>query len=180
MTATASRRELLASLGLVAVGGSLVLVAAGRPWSERVVQGAGVPAVRTLRDGTDIALAAPLGLLCLAGVVGLLAARAWLRRAVAVLVLAAGGTVGALSAAFLAASADDRRVAWPLVCLAGAVLVVTGAAIAVVRGGRWPAMSGRYERGAAAATPARPQGLWDALDAGVDPTEGERTGRPAR
>ncbi|MCW2882123.1 MAG: hypothetical protein JWQ95_6223 [Sphaerisporangium sp.] len=75
--------------------------------------------------------------------------------------------------------------AWPGAAAAGGVLLVLAGVLAVARGGRWPGMSDRYDRagsppeGAGTESTARPQrpgqaerSLWDALDRGVDPTDG--------
>lgn len=78
---------------------------------------------------------------------------------------------------------------WQAVALAGALLVTAAGLLTAWRGGRWPAMSSRYERSPRRAPdggdpPAPDAGdglapdtgsLWDALSRGADPTD-----RPAR
>jgi len=80
---------------------------------------------------------------------------------------------------------------WQAVALTGALLVMATGLLTAWRGGRWPAMSSRYERvprpapgaegGPAPDTgdePAPDTGsLWDALSRGADPTD--RPARPA-
>jgi uncharacterized membrane protein (TIGR02234 family) len=66
---------------------------------------------------------------------------------------------------------------WQDLALAGALLVTAAGLLTAWRGGRWPAMSSRYER--APQPPPGPTGvaaddtgtLWDALSRGADPTE---------
>jgi uncharacterized membrane protein (TIGR02234 family) len=66
---------------------------------------------------------------------------------------------------------------WQEVALAGALLVVAAGLLTAWRGGRWPAMSSRYERAPkpgpeAGDGPAPDTGsLWDALSRGADPTD---------
>ncbi|MEU0221373.1 TIGR02234 family membrane protein, partial [Streptomyces sp. NPDC006265] len=68
--------------------------------------------------------------------------------------------------------------AWPYVAVVGGVLILVAGLLALRYGRLWPAMSGRYERGATpqprrkapAVDPDRPEDLWKALDRGEDPT----------
>ncbi|HEY7430328.1 MAG TPA: Trp biosynthesis-associated membrane protein [Streptosporangiaceae bacterium] len=66
---------------------------------------------------------------------------------------------------------------WQDVALAGALLVIAAGLLTAWRGGRWPAMSGRYERAPRSAAdpgagpPPDAAGLWDALSRGADPTD---------
>ncbi|MGC5014075.1 TIGR02234 family membrane protein [Streptosporangium sp. DT93] len=77
---------------------------------------------------------------------------------------------------------------WPVVAGAGGALLLIAGVTAVVRGGRWPGMSGRYDRPGADPGTDRPapassassargvpteRALWDAIDEGTDPTAGE-------
>jgi hypothetical protein len=56
--------------------------------------------------------------------------------------------------------------------VAAAVLIVAAGIAVVVMATRLPAMSGRYERPRATASPAPEASAWDALSAGADPTVG--------
>jgi hypothetical protein len=71
---------------------------------------------------------------------------------------------------------------WRAAAVAGAVMVLAAGLAVAWRGGRWPVLSGRYERprpdGAADGAAA----LWDSLSSGLDPTEpgtGETPGQAA-
>lgn len=77
---------------------------------------------------------------------------------------------------------------WQGAALAGALLIVAAGLLTAWRGGRWPAMSSRYERAPRPAPDAAdgpapdPGSLWDALSRGGDPTDqppgpGPRPGR---
>jgi uncharacterized membrane protein (TIGR02234 family) len=99
---------------------------------------------------------------------------------------AAAGTWTALSGATVADALRDRNVlhgatdlpweivpVWPAVAATGALLVLAGGVLAILRGGRWAGMSGRYEReaGKPRAEAGDDKALWDALDRGDDPTD---------
>jgi uncharacterized membrane protein (TIGR02234 family) len=62
---------------------------------------------------------------------------------------------------------------WRWLALAGALAVLAAACAITWRGGRWPAMSSRYDRPGAGrqATVADTATLWESLSKGVDPTE---------
>jgi uncharacterized membrane protein (TIGR02234 family) len=72
---------------------------------------------------------------------------------------------------------------WQGAALAGALLVTAAGLLTTWRGGRWPAMSSRYERAPRPApspadrTAPDTGSLWDALSRGADPTE--RPAEPA-
>jgi hypothetical protein len=162
------RRELTASLLLVATGAVLLLVSAGRAWEPVTTAVPDSPTAHVARTGSDIAQTGVVGVLALAGVVGLVAASGWARRAVALVLVVAAALAVAAVVRFLGAPGPA---AWagPTAGLLGAALVALGAGAALVRGGHWPGMSSRYDREAAPEGPAR--GLWEAMDRGTDPTE---------
>lgn len=170
MSAAKARSRLL-SFGLVALGGALVVLSAGRTWLEVT------PVLDTALFDRAVAVtgreAAPatsaLGLVALAGAVALVTSGPVVRRVVAVLLALAGAGVLAVTIAFLrepggAARAAVARAtgvtgsggftslgtAWPTVCGAAAVLVGAGGLIAVVTAGGWGGPSRRYETAAAA------------------------------
>jgi uncharacterized membrane protein (TIGR02234 family) len=209
----AARRGLLVAALLCAAGAGLVILAAGERWAGVEVVGAGTPIVRAL-TGRDLAgLAAALGWAGLGGLAALLAVRGRARTAVGAALLAFGGGVcydsvaGVGRAHVLSVAADKSNLsaflstdvhigAWWAVSVVGGTLLVASGSLTIVRGGRWPGMSARYDaarggrqtapdgpetdrpqtaaataRGAAprpaAADPSR---LWQALDRGEDPT----------
>jgi uncharacterized membrane protein (TIGR02234 family) len=137
--------------------------------------------------GRNVAAAAvPLALVAAAGLIAVALVRRWIRRVLAVLILAAG--VGVLIAV-VRVIADANRIARdsskvrtagafvsaqltaaPYLCAVGAVLIIAGAVIGVLSAGSWPGPTSRYERANARA--ARPADPWEALDRGEDPTQG--------
>ncbi|MFI6596683.1 Trp biosynthesis-associated membrane protein [Nonomuraea sp. NPDC050536] len=182
--AGAGARELWVWVAGTGVGCLLVLLAAGRTWVT--VKGAGVVAP----TGGDLSPAlTPIGLAGLAGVVAVLATRGVGRRIVGALLALCG--VGAAASAWTAAGRvtvlewlrghnavqaasgiDWEPVTfWPVVAVAGGVLMAVGGIVAVVRGGRWVGMSARYQRPDGAAPKADDRSMWDALDRGDDPTD---------
>jgi uncharacterized membrane protein (TIGR02234 family) len=187
---SAARRELTLADAGCAIAGAAALFAAGRRWAHYVVVGGGH--VNGGPSGHDVAAgASALGLVVLAGVVALPATRGWLRRAVGLVVLAAGAGTIALAAhvladpraagsfsgyvGFFSYSGDPkialRATGWPWVDVgAGALALVVGG-FAMLRSGGWPAMGRRYESGGKAARPASDAAsMWDRLDHGDDPT----------
>lgn len=184
----AGRRELWLWVALTAAGCLLLLLAAGRPW----VDGVRASGELTVPTGGDLSpVLTPLALAGLAGVVAVLATKGAGRRVVGALLALCG--IGAAASAWgatgragietwlrehnvLSAAGPlewDVVTAWPAAAGLGALLMLAGGVLAVIRGGRWAGMSDRYER---AADRPRPQAdgdraLWDALDRGDDPTE---------
>lgn len=171
----AGRRELGVWVGGAALGSVLVLVAAGREWVANVR-----PAGDAVPTGSELSPAlTPLALAALAGVVAVLATKGVGRRLMGGL-LALCGLAAAVASwrATEASTVLDRlrqgagaltwdTTAWPYIAVTGALIVAGAGVVAIVRGGRWSAMSGRYER----QTPAMDdRSLWDALDRGDDPT----------
>jgi len=194
-------RELGTAVVACAAGGGLALLAASRPWLRvSAPRRPPLPEVALDLSGRDLApLVAALGLVGLAGAVGLLATRGWGRLAVgAVLTLAGLGIVlGAVGRVAGPGAAEVRELLadsgraggvpadaaltaaavplWPLAAGLGGLLLAAGGAAVVARGQQWPTMSARYDT--PAARPATRSGagrtdaaLWDALDSGHDPT----------
>ncbi len=197
---TSPGREYGAALVLLAAGAALALWGLGQPWVSASAGGGEVPMVTAAVSGRSLVpAAAGLAVLLLAGVAGVVATRGLGRRvlAAALVVAALGGAAlcvgagtglpgsaaGQLTEA-LAASAESVQVgSWWLAAVGGFALAALGAAGAALRGGRWPSMGGRYERGTPGGPGTRertsvpPEGaglnsahLWDALDRGEDPT----------
>lgn len=155
-----------AAFVLVALGGALVVLAAGRTWLRvtAVPDAALVDQVVTVSGREASPAAAALGLVALAGAVALVTSGAVVRRVVAALLVLAGAGTLAATVAFLrepggAARAAVARAtgvtgsggftaeptAWPAVCGAAALLVLAGGVVAVLRAGTWGGPSRRYE-----------------------------------
>jgi uncharacterized membrane protein (TIGR02234 family) len=198
------RRELTAAVLAAAISGGLALSAAGQGWAQVTHdRPPPLPPVNAALTGADAApLVSAAGLVLLAAAVALFAVRGAGRVVVGLLMAVAGGVLGwsgvrALTGGLIGASMQvpgvgrgagrvnvDVSATWPgVVILAGALATVAGLLV-VLRGRRWPGMSGRYDRPgagqearAAAAASARPQtdeeraqAAWRALDRGEDPT----------
>jgi len=194
-SADATRRERALAVGLCLLASSGALVAAGRTWAVGTVAALPpLPARDLALTGTQAgAPARGLAVLGLAGAIAVVAARGWLRVAVGVVLLVAGGILAVAGAGFDAGSsfaaqglfpAQARRTGWSLVAAGcGAVLAIAGLLV-VVRGRGWSTLSRRFESPAARtqdapATSAQEgdeagarseRDLWEALDRGEDPT----------
>ena len=197
-----ARRE-MGSVGLLClVGGGLAVFAGGRAWL-RVTAERPPPLPDVVLDltGRDLApLVTGLGVVGLAGMLGLLATRGRGRAAVAAVIALSGivvlveavrrvGVPGGMRAlvddsgrggsvpgdAVLAASAYPF---WPVLAAVGGLLLAAGGILALLRHRGWPTMSARYDsptgraaaREPAAMTPRTDAQVWDALDRGEDPT----------
>lgn len=146
-------------------------------------------------DGADTEpVLVPWALLALAAIGGLLATSGWGRRAVGVIVGVAGLWVLLRGIAGLAAPAPallpgsarqagrvlDVEVtpAWPLLAALGGLGLLAVGILVTARGSLMPRLGARYDaptgRSGTATGPAEAdeRGLWEALDAGEDPTAG--------
>lgn len=190
-----ARRELAGAVLACLLGSVLVLLSLVRDWGSVAVAGTALLPARELgvSGGELLPGVRALAVVGLAGVVGLAATRGRGRGAV-------GGLLGLVGVVVLVETvravadlpARVRRVeavrevgsaasvdgsAWPVLALAGALLLVAAGALVAVRGRRWSALSARYD---APAGPRAPQAveqpadkaLWDELDRGEDPTAG--------
>ncbi len=171
----APRRELLVAVGLVLLGSAASLLASTQLWIA--IDGA---ADITGTRGRQVSPGSfAFGLMGLAGLVALLATRQVGRQIVGALVVVAGVGLGWASvlgrstdggwAANVGEAGVPHWTAWPWVALAGGVLVALGGLLAIVRGGRWPGMSSRYDR-PSGQTRGSEDDTWRALDRGEDPT----------
>ncbi|MEV0968575.1 TIGR02234 family membrane protein [Microtetraspora glauca] len=191
-----ARRSLTAWLAACAAGAGLVLLAGGREWASVNYGGAAGAAPVPVSGGDAVPGLTPLALAALAAVLAVFATRGVWRRVVGVVLAACGLAVVALAwpsrvparavevaetLRSLAGQAAHVTVsAWPWAGVAGGVLLALGGVVAVLLGGGWPGMSGKYERrsGDAGRTGARrprrevtgDRALWDAIDEGADPT----------
>ncbi|HEY9388223.1 MAG TPA: Trp biosynthesis-associated membrane protein [Mycobacteriales bacterium] len=169
--ARAARWELLLALACCAAGAGLVLLGGGREWVDVTVsRPSPLPSIVVAASGNTVEPAVTaLGLVGLAGVVGLLATRragrlvlggllalvglavlvralphlaAPSRQGALDLVAAQGRTVGVLSDAPVSAVAHPI---WPVLTALGGLGLVAAGVLSLWRGRRWPGMSSRYD-----------------------------------
>ena len=182
-----ARRELTVAVVITVVGAALQLIAAGRPWAHVLVSPPAPLPTRSI-DVTGRALGGIVGsvaLLALAGAAALVATRGLARRVVgAVLVVAGAAAVVALALTTPGRVRDSEsvqplvatgtvvavsgRTLWPLLHVAGGVLVTAAGALVLRRGARWPALGAQYDVPSRRSSPTADQ--WAALDRGEDPT----------
>src|SRR4051812_16947045 len=184
-----ARRELVAAVGLCAVGAALVLLALSRAWvSTRVGLAPPLPARHIELRGSHLAPGArALALVGLAAVAAVPATRRVGRLVVGVLVALAGlGVVAVVVRALADPVAAVRRApptvdahftgdvsfgVWPYVGIVGGLALLVAGTVIAVRGRRWLELSARYDA-PASDRPTREPSMWEALDLGEDPTEG--------
>ncbi|MEZ0071804.1 Trp biosynthesis-associated membrane protein [Planotetraspora sp. GP83] len=195
--ARTARRELVTWLITCAAGAGLALLASGRTWATLVLNPAeGAPgSARVALSGSELVpFLTPAALAGLAATAAVLATRGLPRRLIAAVIalcgvaVVAGSWTGTRAETIAKVAPEHVTVAmtasggavapslawlWPLAAMAGGVVLVAAGAVAVVRGGRWPGMSGRYDRRSRGRTRRQVSGeraLWDAIDEGADPT----------
>ncbi|MFI0167316.1 TIGR02234 family membrane protein [Streptomyces sp. NPDC017082] len=193
--ARSGRRSLAVALLSGALGAAVALLATRQRWAEGTATVAGGAFPLTAKGSDVTGVPAALAIVGLAALVAVFAVRRAGRLLVsALLALSGAGTAAAALASASDSSALDEKAArvsgdssatvaalthtgWPYVAAAGGVLILLAGLLALRYGGRWPAMSGRYERGtdrprrtARPADPERPEEIWKALDRGEDPT----------
>jgi uncharacterized membrane protein (TIGR02234 family) len=169
-TAAGRPRSYSIALGSLALGAALLFLASGRTWATLLVADPGLPSLTVTISGSELTYGAPLALLALAGIAGLVA----LRRAgrvvagvvlvlcavpagVSVLVfgsthassLGAGDWIAAIAGEKAGVPVDGRSASvswWWVVELVGVLLVVLAGVLAVVASRGWPQLGRRYER----------------------------------
>ncbi|MGW5334940.1 TIGR02234 family membrane protein [Streptomyces bauhiniae] len=193
--ARSARRSLAVALLSGALGAAVALLATRQRWADgtATVAGGNFPLTATGSDVTGVPAA--LAVVGLAALVAVFAVRRAGRFAVAALLALSGaGIVAAALGGVADGSALDEKAAattgdtsatvqaishtaWPYAAAAGGVLILLAGLLALRYGPRWPAMSGRYERGTdrprrspRPVDPERPEEIWKALDRGEDPT----------
>ncbi len=178
-----------------ALGAAVALLATRQRWAQGTATVAGGTFPLTARGSDVTGVPAALAIVGLAALVAVFAVRRAGRFVVStVLALSGAGIVVAALVGASDGSALDEKAAqttgntsatvaalthtgWPYVAAAGGVLILLAGLLALRYGGLWPAMSGRYERGAdrprrkaRPVDPERPEEIWKALDRGEDPT----------
>ncbi|MGW7493602.1 TIGR02234 family membrane protein [Streptomyces luteogriseus] len=195
-SARAGRLSLAVALLSGALGAAVALLATRQQWSQGTATVAGGAFPLTAKGSDVTGVPAALAIVGLAALVAVFAVRRAGRFVVAgLLALSGAGIVAAALVGASDSSALDEQAAqasgdtsasvdalshtaWPYVAVVGGVLILVAGLLALRYGRLWPAMSGRYERGAApqarrktpAVDPDRPEDLWKALDRGEDPT----------
>jgi uncharacterized membrane protein (TIGR02234 family) len=160
-----TKRERLAAAACVAAGAGLMLLAVSRTWVHAVADD---PLVgRLVIDATGRRAApvvAAVALVALAGAVAVLTLRTLGRLVAGLLLVLAAGAGGAAAWGVARAPSDALRsvlsdatgrsggalpmaqhTVWPWVAIAGAVLVLLGAVVAVARARRWSGLSAKYD-----------------------------------
>jgi uncharacterized membrane protein (TIGR02234 family) len=183
-------RAVLIGLGSAA----LVAVAGNQAWAKAAEgQGIGqeVASVSVAVGEAKAPLVTALALVVLASWGVLLVTRGRFRRVIGwVAGVASVGLIAAVLAAFFAApdvvadayepygvtEIEVSRTAWSWLALAGAMLALGAAALAVRDAGRWPQMGRRYDAPGADGPDPKPGessslDLWKAIDEGRDPTD---------
>ncbi len=163
--ATGAERGRTLLAGLASAG--VAALAATREWASETVENAAGLASTTSETGTDLAAwALPCALAAGAAFLAMLALGPLARRIVGGLATAAG------LAAALAGALHLAKGPAPIILAAAGLAIAAAGAMAVLRSGRWPQSSTRYDSkpvdgDAIAEEPAQ---LWNALDAGQDPS----------
>ncbi len=189
------RRGYRLALMLLAVGAALLFLGFSQVWVTAEVTQQGLPSLVIELKGREIQPAgSAAAVLALAGIAGLVATRRFGRAVTGVLLVGEGllATGGALWFGLGVGNRSDvvRLVSekagidvdpalsvhpwWVVVVIGGLMLAIAGLA-AMLRGGRWPVLGGRYERSTvddagAAKAHAPAAGAWEQLDQGLDPT----------
>lgn len=163
-------RSYAIALGSLALAAALLFLASGRTWATLLVADPGLPSLTVTISGGELTYGAPLALLALAGIAGLVALRR-AGRVVAGVVLVlcalpagvrvlqfglthgsssgAGDWVAGLAGEKAGVPVDGASAAvswWWVVELVGVLLVVLAGVLAVVASRSWPQLGRRYER----------------------------------
>jgi uncharacterized membrane protein (TIGR02234 family) len=191
-----ARAQFGLALVVLAVGSGAALLISSRTWQTvRTPKDSGrIDVLNVSGRAIDTAPLA-FALVALAGVVAVLATQGWVRRGIGALVAVAGALLALRSATAISAVsiASARSLVrekhssvtysssvipqvsthpiWGALSIGCACLVMAAGAMIALRGGRWAAMSARYESPSAAQEQTVTEAsLWSALDRGEDPT----------
>ncbi len=170
-------REYAIVLSSIVVGAAVALFSLNRVWlttTEPVLPGAALPGAanavleEAFTGAQVLTGASAASWACLLCALAVLATRRVGRVLTGVVVALAGLYLAIQSARFPSSFGSDGSISswWISAMLAALILVLSGALV-IVRGGSWPTLSRRYERGSKA---PEQESVWEALDAGRDPT----------
>jgi uncharacterized membrane protein (TIGR02234 family) len=160
-----AKRERLAAAACVAAGAGLMLLAVSRTWVHAVADDPLVGRLAVDATGRQAApVVAAVALVALAGAVAVLTLRTLGRLVAGLLLVLAAGAAGAAAWGVARTPSDAlrsvlsdatgrsggtlpvaRHTVWPWVAVAGAVLVLLGAVVAVARARRWSGLSAKYD-----------------------------------
>lgn len=165
MRGESGRRELAAAVLGCLLGSAVVLLAAGRPWANAVVVQEPLRVDLAVNGGSLSPAVPACALVCLAGTVGVLAARSALRRLIGIAIAVAGlgaavasvvsanpgaadlsGRAGEAVGTATATATEISSTLWPWVAVCSALLSAAAGVLTAARGATWPGMSSRYER----------------------------------
>jgi uncharacterized membrane protein (TIGR02234 family) len=177
------------------VGGALALIASAQPWWRAVGEGVVVKVTGTQASG---GLSQALAIVVLAGTLLMLVLRTCGSRVLGALLLLVGLGIALTAGLLLQPSSDTVRsqvrevsladgfrlsaTAWPWVFALSGLLIVAGAVVTMITAGSWTSRSDRFQARSSQAEPASsedPAELWNAMDAGLDPTTDASVGNTA-
>jgi hypothetical protein len=165
-------REYGLTLASIVAGSAVALFSLNRTWlitMEPVLPGAENSVLEETLSGAQLVTgAAAASWACLMCALAVLATRR-AGRVLTGIVIVLAGLYLAIQAGLFPSSfgAQGSISSWWIPTLVAALLLLLSGGLTIVRGGVWPTLSQRYERGA---KPAEKESAWDALDAGRDPT----------
>lgn len=165
-------REYAIVLSSIVVGAAVALFSLNRVWlttTEPVLPGAANAVLEEAFTGAQVLTgASAASWACLLCALAVLATRRVGRFLTGVVVALAGLYLAIQSARFPSTFGSDGSISsWWISAMVAALILVLSGALAIVRGGAWPTLSRRYERGS---KPPEQESVWEALDAGRDPT----------
>jgi uncharacterized membrane protein (TIGR02234 family) len=179
----------MAAAGAVALGAALMLLAASRTWVHAVVQDPLAGPLQVDASGRQASpLVAAVALVALAGAVAVLTLRTVGRVVTGLLLVLSGAAAVAAAVDVLRTPSDALRsvvadvtgrsgdvlpvahqTSWPWAAVAGAVLVVLGGALAVVRARGWSGLSAKYDAPVGAVVSPGPAPADDEAEPGEGP-----------
>lgn len=180
-------REYALVLALLVLGAALAWWATSASWAigEQELLGdtsgqyADAVAQQSLSAAALAPAAAAMPIVVFAGLAGVIGSRRWVRRVIGAVICLAGGILmwSGFSTATTLEVGDpipppaggvivSVAIAYPVLAAVAGVAVTVSGLLVVTRGAQWPSLGANYER-----STNRPRDAWEALDAGIDPTD---------